>query len=289
MIDIKTRRLKDTIPENLLRDKKVADLSEVFTEESDKISIYAYKLNYTMNVRDLPESVIDHLLWENHINRPEEGLLLAKNIDEKINLLEASIELHRRKGTPYAIERVLQAVNIKGDVVEWFETNSEPYHFLVEIQPTKEINQIENVRQLVMHYKNKRSWFDGFVILLEGGDVIVIDDSYHYPVYYPLCGQFWGEKQFSQLNGWQINVTPDDYEYVVNYPVTQQEFSQFDQDDIAAVDDTYSYPKVFPLTGEMYPLIKQTEMSVDAVRSFDENYQFEKKFRLCGQFAVEKE
>lgn len=226
MIDLKSIRVEDVAPENLLHDKNIADLAKVISDKMNRFSVYAYKLNYEMNYRELPEDVIDHLLWENHMFQDEEGLLLVDTLKEKIQLLEAAVDLHRHKGTPFAVERALQAVNMPGEVTEWFQENSKPYHFAVELQVNEKINRVEAARKLVLHYKNKRSWFDGFVLVLENGEFMIFDDSYDYPVYYKTCGEFSGEKEFMHADLGEIKLVDDSYDYQVEYPVCGEFYAE---------------------------------------------------------------
>ncbi|MEK4713483.1 phage tail protein [Sporosarcina sp. FSL K6-5500] len=287
MIEFKAIQLKDVMPENLLRDGKVAKLAEVLTGELNRLNVYAYKLNYTKNLHELPEEVIDHLLWENHMHRAEEGLLLARSLEDKIRLLESSIELHRHKGTPHAIEGVLKAVGLRGEVVEWFEYDAEPYHFAVELQPTREVSNIDDVRRLVMEYKNTRSWFDGFVIVLDGGDILVFDDSYDYPVFYKTCGEFSGEKEFGQFNVGQLGVVDDGYDYIVEYPVVERMSYQINLDTTKVKSDTYDYIKRYPVTGDMEPLNKRVTTLAGGAVARGELYDFGIHHPVCGEFYAE--
>lgn len=122
------------------------------------------------------------------------------------------------------------------------------------------------------------------------GAIVIKDDSYHYPVFYPLTGKFWGKKDFTQLDISSVIVTSDDYEYPVIYPVNTVAVEQFNQEALSVVDDTYGYPKDFRLTGEMMPLTKGVETSsFPTTKVSDSFYDYPQLFRLCGQFAVEKE
>lgn len=287
MIDLKSIRLEDVAPENLLHDKTVADLAKIISDKMNQFSVYAYKLNYEENYRELPEDVIDHLLWENHMFQDEEGLLLVDTLEEKIQLLEAAVDLHRYKGTPFAVERALEAVNMPGEVTEWFQENSQPYYFAVELQVNDKINRVESARKLVLHYKNKRSWFDGFVLVLEDGEIVIFDDSYDYPVYYKTCGEFSGEKEFTQMEIGTINATDDAYDYIVEYPESVKEFTQVDLSPITAADDSYSYIKRFPVTGEMETLTKGHNTLHGASSAAGDLYDYQATYPVCGEFYAE--
>nr|WP_281376682.1 phage tail protein I [Rubricella aquisinus] len=62
-------------------------------------------------------ALLDHLAWENSVdvwdaNWPEEI---------KRNVIAASAELHRHKGTPFAIKRALAALDVRAELLEWFD------------------------------------------------------------------------------------------------------------------------------------------------------------------------
>lgn len=274
------------MPPNLLKDEKVKKLAEVLSNELQTISVYAYKLNFN-NIDELPEPIVDHLLWENHI-MPDEGLNLAETLEEKRELLKSAVELHRKKGTPYAIEKVLEAVNLKGEVVEWKEYDSDPYHFIVELQPTKKIKNIDDVRRMVLAYKNKRSWFDGFVILYEG-EIIVVDDSYFYFVYYPTTGLFSGKKENAQLTIGNIGIFNDTYDYKVEYPTSEKLVTTVEGESAEIANDTYTYPKHFYAAGELETLDKGSSIQLSSSVVYQDNYNYRKTLPVCGEFYAEAE
>ena len=102
-------------------------------------------------------SALPHLAWQFHI----EGWELAQTIQEKRNLIKSAIELHRYKGTPYAIKRVFQALGLDASLQEWFDYNGDPYKFKVFV---KTIIQDEDTYRkligLINEYKNVRSWLE---------------------------------------------------------------------------------------------------------------------------------
>jgi phage tail P2-like protein len=103
------------------------------------------------------EKLLDLLAWQFHI----EGYEQAQTIQEKRNLIKNAIELHRYKGTPYAIKKVFQALGVDASLQEWFDYNGDPYKFKVLV---KSVIQDEDTyirfTKLINEYKNVRSWLD---------------------------------------------------------------------------------------------------------------------------------
>jgi phage tail P2-like protein len=109
------------------------------------------------------EELLDLLGWQFHI----EGWDLAKTVEEKRKLIKSAIELHRCKGTPYAIKKVLEALGLEGQVKEWFEYGGEPYYFKVDLgvqnrEITPELR--DKLLRLINDYKNERSWLEELIL-----------------------------------------------------------------------------------------------------------------------------
>lgn len=219
MLDFSKQTFEQVIPENLLKDSKVRHLARSLQKHIDEVTSWSKRLNYTQNLHDLPDDILDHLLWEKHITW-NEGLALAKTREQKINLIEAAIELHRTKGTPEAVENVLAALNLYGQVFEWYQYDADPYYFKVEIE-LQEIreNTLQLLNSLINEYKNERSWLDNISLLFPRHSVHLREVQYHYPVYYPIAAYHWTEGMPGAYlaSSFTLNSTP--YHYPVYYPI----------------------------------------------------------------------
>ena len=128
------------------------------------------------------ESALVHLAEQFHI-MGNEGWLQTKTEAEKRDRAEAgsqalpdcnavysegvrrgiikkAIELHRYKGTKYALVKVLSSLNINGEIQEWFEYEGEPYHFKINIflqNYTYNQKVFESLKKMIDEYKNVRS------------------------------------------------------------------------------------------------------------------------------------
>lgn len=90
---------------------------------------------------------------------------MATTKEQKINLVKSSVKLHRLKGTPTAIEMVMDALQFNGDVQEWFEYDGRPYYFrlITEDRLTPDTN-IEALVAMVNEFKNVRSWLENITV-----------------------------------------------------------------------------------------------------------------------------
>ncbi|MBB5148666.1 MULTISPECIES: phage tail protein I [Ureibacillus] len=155
-------------PQSLQQDDFVVALIEAFEiqvrELYDEFLFFAEKLA-KYEFEGLPEELIDYLAYEKHVDFYED-----LTFEEKCNVVRNAIEMHRKNGTKYALNRIFDMLNLRGVINEWFEYNGDPYYFRVEILEVSQrgLNQetIELLERLVKTYKNNRSWIEVIKIYL---------------------------------------------------------------------------------------------------------------------------
>lgn len=155
-------------PQSLQQDDFVAALIETFEiqirELYDEFLMFVEKLT-KYEFEDLPEELIDYLAFEKHVDFYEN-----LTFQEKCNVVRNSLEMHRKNGTKYALNRIFNLLNLRGKITEWFEYQGNPFHFKVEILEVsnKGLNQetIQLLERLVKIYKNNRSWIEVINIYL---------------------------------------------------------------------------------------------------------------------------
>ena len=159
--------LKKLLPISIAGDEKFQAIADACDAELEKVYENAEIPAILSRIDQLPEPVLDLLAWQFHI----EGWELASSIDEKRALIKSAIELHRYKGTKWAIKKVLEALNLSGDIKEWFEYGGEPHHFKLTISVNRTLQNSnvvltreleEKLLELVSEYKNVRSWLEEF-------------------------------------------------------------------------------------------------------------------------------
>ena len=156
--------LKEIAPPNLINDPVIRALLEATDPELQKVKEQIVNAIIYPRIDEIEdESLLDLLAWQFHV----EGYDLAKTVEEKRNLVKNAIELHRYKGTKYAIKKVLTALSLDGNITEWFEYGGKPYHFKVEISSsnkriTPELR--DKLLQLINEYKNERSWLEEILL-----------------------------------------------------------------------------------------------------------------------------
>lgn len=130
------------------------------------VTFLANSVDKTIIIPDIDhaiEEVLDELAWQWHVDFYE------GDIDAKRQLVKNAFIIHLTKGTPYAVETLMQTVFGDGIVQEWFEYGGEPYHFKV-ITTNQSVtgDQANKFLRLLESVKNKRSKLDEIIISLTG-------------------------------------------------------------------------------------------------------------------------
>ncbi|TAD90971.1 MAG: phage tail protein I [Alphaproteobacteria bacterium] len=124
----------------------------------------------TTHIDLVPTQVLPHLAWA--FSLLDDGWDLASSDQDRRDLLKRAIDIHRHKGTPWAVRAGLAAIGLPGRVVEWFQANPPrpPYTFGVEVvrrsrggglpQFALDPSVWARARASVLHTKNARSHLD---------------------------------------------------------------------------------------------------------------------------------
>lgn len=145
------------VPEGILDES-----TKAFNELIDRLGTLDLSPLLVNLIDSVNASALPHLAEQFHVTG-NEGWLLASNEEEKRNLIKASIELHKYKGTKFAIKKVLEMLNLSGDVEEWFQYEGQPYYFKINIDLlNREMNQEtrQKLTDLIKEFKNERSWLE---------------------------------------------------------------------------------------------------------------------------------
>ncbi|EAW7700355.1 phage tail protein I [Salmonella enterica] len=169
------------LPPPLASDERFSVLANIAAERFAQIDLTAL-LVYLVDIVDA--SALPSLAGQLHVQGLE-GWLFAANEQEKRELIKQAIELHKYKGTPWAVRRVLEILSLPGTISEWFEYGGKAYFFKVEI---KLINQgmdenlFNNLVDLIHEYKNVRSKLEALIVWIINQSAIPVIGSALYGV-----------------------------------------------------------------------------------------------------------
>lgn len=119
----------------------------------------------------LEESLLDLLAWQFHVDEYD----IAKNYGEKLAMVRASIQIHRKKGTKWAVKRAVEAAfaDTELKIKEWFEEDYQgaksPYHFKAELLVLGEAllaDHILRAMRIIESTKSLRSHCDGITVTI---------------------------------------------------------------------------------------------------------------------------
>jgi phage tail P2-like protein len=132
------------------------DLEEIFSDSFDLPTLNRYVVNPDL----APAHILPWLAWALSVDD------WSDNWPEQIrrNVIKASVEVHRKKGTIGALKKALQAFNYSNvQVEEWFDYGADPYFFRVFFditEPGFDVNILPQVKKVIESTKNARSHLD---------------------------------------------------------------------------------------------------------------------------------
>lgn len=189
--DIHALSLVDILPDSILRDEQVYAAAKALDEELQNVTAATIEALHLPRLDVLPESVVDLLAWQWHVDFYEP---VGLDIETKRNLVKKSIEWHRTKGTPYAVEQVVSTVFSNASLKEWFEYGGEPYHFSITARgfdPTKS-KDFKLFLRVLETVKNTRSWLEA--VTLDVSPVKKDGTSDELELFYGLADMHQGRK-----------------------------------------------------------------------------------------------
>lgn len=104
--------------------------SMAFNELFDRLGTLDLTSILISLIDNVETSALPHLAEQFHITG-NEGWINCQNDSEKRSLIKNAIRIHKYKGTKFALEKVLEALNLNGKIFEWFDYEGQPYHFRV--------------------------------------------------------------------------------------------------------------------------------------------------------------
>ncbi len=145
------------LPPNATAQEKAID------EATARIADVPVPIRGLWNPETCPAAFLPWLAWALHVDQWD----VNWSTPVKRAVIAESVELHRRKGTPWAVERALiVAGSPNAKVVEWYEyegATGDPYHFkvIVDIEGEEVSNAVEaRLLATIEKFKNARSHLD---------------------------------------------------------------------------------------------------------------------------------
>lgn len=117
--------------------------------------------NCAGGLAELSDELLDLLAWQLHV----EGYDLAQNRQAKVEIIQSSLYLHRKKGTVWSLRRALEILMQRDvQIPEWFDYGGDPYYFRVRFDVGQlgfYPEQWQPLLSTIYDWKNARSWLEG--------------------------------------------------------------------------------------------------------------------------------
>ncbi|WP_051183059.1 phage tail protein I [Desulfocurvibacter africanus] len=147
--------LAELLPEPLRRDATYQAAAKSLDAELQAVTTAARSIDVRTRLDELREPLLAHLAAELHADLWDPKWSEA----QKRQAIRDALAVHRTKGTPWAVERLLAPL-AEVEMQEWFEYGGLPYTFRVLVHSTvTEGRTYEKISQAVNLGKNLRSRF----------------------------------------------------------------------------------------------------------------------------------
>lgn len=146
----------NSLPPALKNDPDMMALAQTISAQLQTTAAEVRKNIIYARIDELDEATLDVLAYDLHVDWYD----YSYPIEVKRRTIRDSIQVHRRLGTKYAVEKALGAVYPGTKVEEWFEYGGDPYKFRVVIGATEAgitADRQAAVLDRVRFYKNLRS------------------------------------------------------------------------------------------------------------------------------------
>lgn len=149
MIDFDNLHLSELLPKEFLRDPDAYALVESMNEI---LQVIHQKVAAIDPLTLESGEMLDFTAGERRVDFYDEGV----SDERKQELIRKSDDIHRKKGTPFAVETVLSTILEKSEVLEWFQYGGQQFRFKITIDtPVPDEKGLPNVFRLINRHKRK--------------------------------------------------------------------------------------------------------------------------------------
>lgn len=165
-------------------DQTVKGFSAALTEQFKQLSLEVSNVLIYSRIDQLPEEVLDIFAWQFDVDWYDAN----SDISVKIQAINDALLIHQIRGTPAAVQKVIEIYFGDGEVEEWFDYDGLPFHFRVTTNNPEATNEkaallataVEKVKRksavldsVIIKTGDTMNLYDGFV--LHTGDILTIE------------------------------------------------------------------------------------------------------------------
>ena len=164
MINILDVKLSDLLPSSF-DTVEIKALNNVVTFSLYLMQKYINNANFTVNIDNVSEKIIDYLACEYRTPYYDEAL----DLKTKRNLVKSTMLTYQKIGTTNIIKEYLNTLNEETDVAEWYDYDGQPYNFKIflNISENRKVDEklLTDIKNKIEKIKNVRSSLEAIEIL----------------------------------------------------------------------------------------------------------------------------
>lgn len=163
MIKLAGSKFTDIMPYNLASQTEVQALAYAVGKQIASLCAYADGARIYAAIESIPEQALDALALELRTPAYDENYSLTT----KRTLVEGTLTFYMKMGTPYAVNKIIEAIFQEGHISEWFEYGGEPFHFKAHTtNPTITTDDIAEFKRVLSTVKRLSAWLDEIALEL---------------------------------------------------------------------------------------------------------------------------
>lgn len=161
MIKLSDSKFTDIMPYNLASQTEVQALAYAIGKQVTSLCAYADGARIYAAVASIPEPALDALALELRTPAYDENYSLTV----KRTLVEGALTFYMKMGTPYAVNKIIEAIFQTGNITEWFEYGGEPFHFKAHTtNPAITQDDVEEFTRVLSTVKRLSAWLDDIIL-----------------------------------------------------------------------------------------------------------------------------
>lgn len=155
------------LPAFMRDDEAVIALSKAMNDLMGEPGKRLHTLRTWDKIDELTEAECDELAWELDIDWYDST---GMGLEEKQETIKLAQQIKRKRGTKWAVERLITAYFHAGYVMEWYEMEGTPYTFVVLTTNAHiSVENYEKFKEAAKAAKNERSHIAGIFYLWQQG------------------------------------------------------------------------------------------------------------------------
>lgn len=131
MIDLRSARLLDFVPESIAEDPEIVAMSLAIDPEVQEVAAAIVEAVVLARIDELSEAVCDEVAWDHRLN--ELQLWDDATLAGKRALLRNVFAIRKKSGTRFAVRRIFDLLNLVGTVIEWWEEAAPPNTYRLRV------------------------------------------------------------------------------------------------------------------------------------------------------------